>query len=160
MDAFRAYRFRIYPSRELATRFAETFRLCAELYNAALEQRSISYRYGRSITYQLQQDELPELRVGIPEFKRVHSQVMQDVLRRIDRAFKHHFDRIERRKSDKRIKAGYPRFKSISTYSSITYPQLGNGWKILGNGHVWLSKFGEIRTFMHRQMRGPEDIDG
>lgn len=154
MDAFRAYRFRLYPSRELVAKFSETFRLCAELYNTALEQRIISYRYGRSITYRMQQDELPDLRAGLSEFKRIHSQVMQDVLKRLDRAFKNYFDRLDRRKRDKRIRAGYPRFKSASSYSSITYPQSRNGWKVSGNGHVWLSKFGEVRTFMHRPMRG------
>jgi putative transposase len=154
VDAFRAYRFRIYPSKELGARLVETFRLCAELYNAALEQRRFSYGSGRSITYRMQQNELPGLRAAVPEFKRIHSQVMQDVLRRLDRAFANYFVRVERRKTDERIKAGYPRFKSTSSYSSITYPQAGNGWKDLGNGHFWLSKFGEVRTFRHRPMRG------
>ena len=102
----------------------------------------------------MQQDQLPELRAGVPEFKRIHSQVMQDVLRRLDRAFTSYFVRLEQRKTNKRIKPGNPRFKSPSSYSSITYPQAGNGWKDLGNGHFWLSKFGEVRTFRHRPMRG------
>jgi len=102
----------------------------------------------------MQQDELPKLRAEIPEFKRIHSQVMQDVLRRLDRAFANYYARVETRKTGKRIKAGYPRFKSASGYSSITYPQAGNGWKDLVNGHFWLSKLGNVRAFRHRPMKG------
>ena len=153
MDAFRAYRFRLYPNKNQVERLVEAFRLCAELYNAALEQRRLAHQE-RPIAYQMQQNQLPELRAGVPEFKRVHSQVLQDVLRRVDRAFANYFCRVEGRKRDKRIKAGHPRFKSPSSYSSVTYPQAGNGWKILGNGHIWISKLGEVRTFSHRPMRG------
>ncbi len=53
---------------------------------------------------------------------------------------------------EKNIKAGSPRFKSKDRYNSITYPQ--SGFRILDNGHVWLSKIGEIRMFLHRRISG------
>ena len=56
--------------------------------------------------------------------------------------------RVEEKRNGKNIKAGFPRFKSRYRYSSITYTQ--SGFRILDNGHVWLSKIGEIRMFMHR----------
>lgn len=102
----------------------------------------------------MQQNELPELKKQLPEYRQIHSQVLQDVLRRLDRAFANFFDRIERRKKGEKVKAGYPRFKPVWRYNSITYPQAGNGWKVLENGHIWLSKIGELRVFMHRKVEG------
>ena len=40
----------------------------------------------------------------------------------------------------------------MDRYNSITYPQ--SGFRILDNGHVWLSKIGEVRMFMHRPVTG------
>ena len=49
--------------------------------------------------------------------------------------------RIRERNNGSRIKAGFPRFKSGERYNSITYPQ--SGFRILDNGHVWLSRIVE-----------------
>ena len=82
----------------------------------------------------------------------IHSQVLQDVPRRLDRAYGNFFRRTEEKNNGKNIKAGFPRFKSKERYSSITYPQ--SGFRIMDNGHVWLSKLGEVRMFMHRPIIG------
>ena len=55
--------------------------------------------------------------------------MLQDVLRRVDRAFANFFERIRRIK-----KAGYPRFKPEWRYYSIIYPQ-AQKYKII-EGHV------------------------
>ena len=49
---------------------------------------------------------------------RVHSQVLQDVLRRLDRAFAGFFRRVKAGGAP-----GYPRFKDGLRYDSFTYPQ-------------------------------------
>lgn len=59
----------------------------------------------------------------IPELKHVSSQVLQEVLQRLDRAFKHFFDRVKRGE-----KPGFPRFKSKHLYNSFTLKLAGN-WK-------------------------------
>jgi putative transposase len=82
----------------------------------------------------------------------MHSLAIQDVARRLDKAFDNFFMRVEEKRNGKNIKAGFPRFKSRDRYSSITYTQ--SGFRILDNGHVWLSKIGEIRMFMHRSITG------
>ncbi len=107
---------------------------------------------GKRINYNYQQDQIPELKGGIIDYKNVHSQVLQDVARRMDVAYQNFFRRIMEKKSGKQQKAGFPRFKSRNRYNSITYPQ--SGFRILDNGHVWLSKIGEIRMFMHRPITG------
>ena len=72
-----------------------------------------------------------------PEYRNMHSLAIQDVVHRVDKAFDNFFRRISERKNGKNIKAGFPRFKSRDRYSSITYTQ--SGFRILDNGHVWLS---------------------
>jgi putative transposase len=51
-----------------------------------------------------------------PDFKQVHSQVLQDVLKRVDKAFGGFFSRVKRG-----VKAGFPRFKGKFWYDSFTY---------------------------------------
>ena len=117
-----------------------------------LQQRIYAYRSGKKVNYKSQQNELPELKNAFPEYRNIHSQVLQDVARRLDKAYDNFYRRVKEKENGKNIKAGFPRFKSRDRYSSITYTQ--SGFRILDNGHVWLSKIGEIRTFMHRSVTG------
>ncbi len=79
-------------------------------------------------------------------FKGVFSQVLQDVLRRLDKSFKAFFRRVKAGK-----KPGYPRFKGEGWYKSFTYPQVG--FK-LDDSKLTLSKIGAIRIFKHRAVEG------
>ena len=148
----RSYKFRIYPSNRQIRMLETTINLCRELYNAMLQQRIYAFRSGRRVSYNSQQDELPELKNAFPEYRSIHSQVLQDVAHRLDRSYDNFYRRIGKRKRGNNIKAGFPRFKSRDRYSSITYTQ--SGFRIMDNGHVWLSKIGEVRMFMHRPVTG------
>jgi putative transposase len=88
----------------------------------------------------------------MPEYRVVHSQVLQDVLRRVDRAFANFFERVERRKRGDQLKVGYPRFKPAWRYNSITFPQVQRYGIV--DGHVILPKIGMLRVFMHRDPVG------
>jgi putative transposase len=148
----RSYKYRFYPSKNQKLCLEETLLLCRQLYNAAVEQRRYSWKAGYGINYRTQQNQLPELKRSMPEFRTVYSQVLQDALRRVDRTFASFFDRVERRHRGERIKVGYPRFKPASRYNSITYPQ-AQTFKII-RGHVILPKIGKLRVFMHRNPLG------
>ena len=63
----RTYKFRIYPSDAQITILNSTLELCRDLYNAMLQQRIYAYRSGRRVSYNSQQDELPELKNAFPE---------------------------------------------------------------------------------------------
>lgn len=78
--------------------------------------------------------------------QQIHSQVLQDVLRRLDKAFQNFFRRV---KSGE--KPGYPRFKSKNRFKSITYPQSGFEVK---DGKLHLAKIGDVRIFQHREIEG------
>ena len=148
----RAYAFRFYPNSQQRQKLEHTLELCRTLYNTALEQRKYARDVGQRISYHIQQNELPELKEAFKEFKQVYSQVLQNMLRRVDIAFKAFFDRCLRRRRGERIKAGHPRFKPAWRYNSFTYPQ--DGFKILPDGHIPLSQIGELRVFMHRKVPG------
>ncbi|MFZ3169399.1 MAG: transposase [Candidatus Methanoperedens sp.] len=72
--------------------------------------------------------------------KNVFSQVLQNVLKRVDRSFKNFFNGF-----------GYPRFQGRDRYNSFTYPQSGFG---LESGKLNLSKIGNIKIIQHRAIEG------
>ncbi len=148
----KTYKFRIYPSGAQVSILNSTLNSCKNLYNAMLQQRIYACKMKKKITYYSQQNEIPDMKKIFPEFNNAHSQVLQDVARRVDKAYDNFFRRIREKNNGSRIKAGFPRFKSKDRYNSITYTQ--SGFKILDNGHVMLSKIGEVRMFMHRRIIG------
>ena len=61
-------------------------RRCRELYNAALQERRDAWqKCGVSVHVAHQSAELPAIKEARPEYHDVHSQVLQDVLTRLDR---------------------------------------------------------------------------
>src|SRR5882724_11330762 len=115
------YRYRLYPTKDQVGKLEWILRRSKELYNAALEERTAAYKMcGVSITYALQNGQLPEIKEDRPEYQEIYSQVLQDVLQRIDKAMGNFFRRVKNGEVP-----GYPRFKSGSRYHSFTYPQSG-----------------------------------
>src|SRR5699024_12309724 len=125
----------------------QTLYLCRYLYNNALEQRISPYKkHKKSISYNMQQNELPLVKQALPEYKNIHSQVLQDVLRRLDRSFQNFFRRLKTNE-----KPGFPRFQGKNRYNSFTYPQSGFSLK---DNKIKLSKIGNIRMNLHSKLRG------
>ncbi|MBA4496595.1 transposase, partial [Paenactinomyces guangxiensis] len=53
-----------------------------------LEQRKTAYKHhGITLNYNKQATELPSVKKECPEFKEIHSQVLQDVAKRLQKAF-------------------------------------------------------------------------
>ena len=118
--------------------------MCRHLYNWSLAERKATYEAtGQSVSYRQQQNSLPELKVQKPWFKGVHSQVLQDTLRRLDKAYDNFFRRAQKGGEAR----GYPKFKKRGSWNSITYPQY-NGYPI-GNC-IRIPKIGEVRLVLHR----------
>ena len=105
----KAYKFRLYPSVDQEKLLNNQLNLCRELYNAFLQQRIYAYRSGKHVGYNRQAMEMPELKNAFPEYRGIHSQVLQDVARRTDRAYDNFCRRISEKRNGKRIKAGFPR---------------------------------------------------
>ena len=148
----RAYKFRFYPDEKQTVLLVKTLNSCCFLYNSALQERKYAYEAHQRLRCNDQVNELPQMKKIFLEYKVIYSQVLQDVLRRLDKAFDNFFDRVGRIRKGERLKAGYPRFKPAWRYNSFTYPQ--SGFQILPRGHVNLSKIGTLRVFMHRKVSG------
>ena len=78
--------------------------------------------------------------------------MLQDVLRRPDKAFRNSFSRVKEKKNGKRVKVGFPSFKSHRSFRSTTYPQ--SGFEITKDGTVRVSNIGVIRMFRHHGIEG------
>src|ERR1700754_2695237 len=143
----KTYKYRIYPSKAQTTRLNETLALCCELYNAALQERRDAWRIAhKSVRCFDQLKQVPEIKAIRPELGMVHSQVLQDALRRLDKAFEAFFRRIKAGE-----KPGYPRFRARAQYDSITYPQAPpKGGFRFKNGKLNVTKIGDIKIKLHR----------
>ncbi len=148
----KAYSFRIYPNKNQEVKLNKTLDTCRRLYNDSLAERKREAELNRLkrdfqvfpwgklgwIDYYSQKRELTATKTNIQ--KEVHSQVLQDVIKRVDRSFQNFFNGY-----------GYPRFKGRNRYNTFTYPQ--SGFELDGMS-LWLSKIGTMRMFQHREMEG------
>jgi len=71
----------------------------------------------------------------------VHSQVCQDALRRVDKAYQKFFDDVKSKKAGQSIKVGYPRLKRFDQYKSFTFPQV---WMTVRDRKTGIGKRQEI----------------
>ncbi len=144
----KTYKYRLLGNNLTFGKAEEWLLLCQRLYNVALEQRISIYRQNKgSISCYNQINQLPELKVAFPEYGDVGSQVLQDVIERLDRAYKAFFRRVK----NGRGKAGFPRFRSKDRYDSFTLKQAG--WKLDG-------KFLSIRNVGRFKLRLSRPIEG
>jgi putative transposase len=118
------------------------------LYNAALQQRIEAYqRRGISVNYRMQADELKAVRCAAPELARWSYSAEQQVLRRLDKAFKAFFGRFRLGK-----KPGFPRFRASARYHAADF-RAGDGLSIRKAGRVtFVGVPGEIKVRWHRQL--------
>jgi putative transposase len=145
----KTFKYKLKPSPEQERALAFVVRRCRELYNAALQERSEAWRKCRvSVTVAQQSAQLPAVKEVRPEYRDIHSQVLQDVLTRLDRAFQRFFARVMSGE-----KPGYPRFRGANRYNSFTHKQFGNG-AMLDNGFLVLSKIGRIAVRWSRPLEG------
>lgn len=150
----KAFKYRLYPTQPQLRDLDRTLMLCRHLYNAALQERRDAYKKaGRTVGFYEQKRYLPEIRAELPEYKGVHSQVLQNVIERVDLAFKGFFRRV---KAGAGQKAGYPRFKGQGRYDSFTFPQAGTtGVKLQEGGkRVLLHGIGSVKVKLHRPLEG------
>jgi putative transposase len=145
----KTYKYRLKTAPEQERQLDHTVMLCRHVYNAAVgERREAWQKCGIAVTYYQQKAELPGIKAEMPEYSDVHSQVLQDVVLRVDRAFQAFF-----RRSASGETPGYPRFHGRDRYTSFTYPQYDNGAR-LDNGDLVLSKIGRLAIRWSRPLEG------
>ncbi len=141
------FKFRIYANKTVSQKLEQTLFLCRDLYNCALRERIDAYTINKiSLNYYDQANQLSEIKSTNPEYKDVHSQVCQDVLKRLEKSFQGFFRLIKQG-----VKAGFPRFKSANRFDSFCFPQ--SGFSLIGN-RLTLSKIGKVKIKFSREMNG------
>lgn len=145
----KTFKYRLYPTKEQISKLNETLWLCSVLYNQCLAERRDCWEFGgHSVTKYDQMSRLPELRKLDERFAKVYAQVLQDVVKRLDRTYGDFFRRVKNGE-----KAGYPRFKSARRYDSFTYPQMTKNLRFEGNKYNF-PKIGEVKIKLHRPIEG------
>jgi putative transposase len=148
----KTFQFRIYPNKNQEVTLNRTLSTCRHLYNDSLADRKKQAELNRLkqqfdvfpwgkpewINYYDQANNISGSKTDFQ--KEVFSQVLQNTLKRLDRSFKNFFNGF-----------GYPRFQGRDRYNSFTYPQSGFG---LEDGKLNLSKIGNIRIILHREIEG------
>lgn len=144
----KAFRYRLKPTKAQIAKLNEQLELCRWVYNETLAIRKNAFEQeGKSMSYFESKRMLPIWKESKPELKSVHSQVLQDVVLRVNLAFRAFFRRVQSGEDE----VGYPRFKGKNRYDSISYPQ--SGFSIDGD-MLWLSKIGDIKFKLHRPIEG------
>ena len=152
------FRYKIKPNKQQLKQFEEYLSICRSLYNFAhaerkewLESRkskidrcSIVSEYIISAdlpfpNYNNQAKALTEAKKKFPHLKLVNAQVLQQVLKRLDKAWVDFFKIPERK---------FPRFRSKNRFRSFVFPQLGKN--CLDEGKVKLPSIGWIKIRQSR----------
>lgn len=143
----KSFQFRLHPTKAQAKLLQTQLDECRWLYNELLSQRKLSHEeLNISLSKYQQLMFLPLLKEERPSLKIVHSQVLQNIVDRLDKGFQSFFRRCKTGE-----KPGLPRFRGIHRYDSFCYPQ--SGFTLLGK-EISLSKIGRIRIKMHRPIEG------
>jgi putative transposase len=140
----KAYKYRLYPSKDQQQLIDKTIGCCRSVYNLALEVKMTAYKNAGiklsafGLCYQL-----IELKQAYPYFKEVDSQALQAAVKKVDIAFKNFYNG-----------AGYPKFKSKK--KGIQSFQIPNNtrkvdWK---NKTISLPKLPNISAVLSRQFTG------
>ncbi|WP_167500962.1 RNA-guided endonuclease InsQ/TnpB family protein [Streptomyces malaysiensis] len=153
----RAYKFLLRPTVRQTVALGEMLRDHCSLYNGALQERRDAYRHvsRTSIKYVDQSAQLKEIRAFDPARQgRWSFSSQQATLRRLDKAFQAFFRRVKAGQ-----KPGYPRFKGVGHFDTVTFPKDGDGCRWDSTPHdpqtrLRLQGIGHVRVHQHRPIRG------
>ena len=147
----KTYEYRAYPTFKQVQTLTVWLEVLRNLYNQALAWRKAAYQEtGESISWVTQANALPELKQESAQFASLHSDVLQDTLRRLDKAYQSFFRRVKAGDEP-----GFPRFKGEGRYRSMTFSHLSK--KLIRNirkrmARIVVPKIGHIAIRYHRPL--------
>lgn len=138
----KAFKFRIYPNSTQQNALTQQFGAARFVYNHYRAAREGYYLdTGTGLTYVDCANDLADiLKFDYPWLKEADSQVLQQTLKDLDRAYVNFFEGW----------ANYPNFKSKHNSQSIRYPQR---FKLNGK-RIYLPKVGWVKGVFHRKVEG------
>lgn len=161
MKIKKASKYRVYPTEEQKAALEIQFGHSRFVYNAALSARKTAFfENGKGLTYADTAQMLYHWKRFLPLvwLKRADSQVLQQSLKDLDRAYKNYFEAVKNGTLPKGngkprkdgMPKGYPTYHSKFDVQSIRYPQR---FKVEGS-RVYLPKVGWVRAIFHRPLEG------
>lgn len=148
----RNFTYRIYPTRHQTHELLHQLEVCRLTWNILLEDLRAACGEGlKSPSTYEQMKFITELKALWPELglQDVNAQVLQNVAARVGLAMKAYFRRMKTGKGP-----GYPRFKSIGRYDSMTFPQVPSCCESDSQGRLKVSKVGCVKMKQHRVLQG------
>jgi putative transposase len=157
-----AYQYRLRPTPNQASQMSEWLDLLRRQYNYRLGERFNWYEQNRSPVnacpllchlpvlkdkpdFYSQKRDLVNSKVLFPEYKKIHSQVLQDCVERVKKTFERWM------KGDcNGKKSGKPRFKGVGRYRSFTFPQIKQD--CIDGKFIKLPSFGNVKLILHRPL--------
>jgi putative transposase len=133
MNFVRTYKFKLYQSKK-NRHLHQQIDIAGLIYNHCI---ALHRRYYRLTGKSLSQYDLMRHLTKLKKLSRyahwnlVGSQAIQDIVQRIDRAYKLFFGNLKRK-----IKTAPPGFRKVKKYSSFTLKQAG--WKLLDGNRVYI----------------------
>lgn len=143
-----SFKYRVYPNRAQAAELDRMLGAFCNLYNAALQQRIEAYRrQGRTLRYVDQAGELRTVREAEPALAAYSYSAEQQVLRRLDKAFRAFFRRLRAGQ-----KPGFPRFRPANRFHAAEL-RVGDGLTLRKSGRLGVVGIpGEIEVKWHRPL--------
>src|SRR3954466_8879137 len=146
---FKAFAFRLNPSKSQAARLDAVRETCRHFYNACLRERKDAYELrGETITRTAQLRKVKVEKDTSPYAADIHSHILQVVVADLDKAFRAFFRRAKAGEDP-----GYPRFKGRNRFAGFGFKEYGNGFKVDGR-RLKLSGIGRIAVRWHRAIEG------
>lgn len=143
----KAFKFRLYPNSEQQAKLAMQFGCSRFVYNHYRAVREEYYHETKTgLTYRDCAVDLAErLKEERPWLKDADSQVIQQALMDLDKAYKNFFEG----------RAAYPKFKRKHDKQSIRYPQRFK----FEDDTIYLPKVGWVKAVFHRKIEGqPKNV--
>jgi putative transposase len=141
------YKYRLFPNPAQTAGLTDMLGSFCDLYNACLEQRIEAYRrQGRTLGYLDQANELKAVRLIDERLASYGYSAEQQVIRRLDKAFRAFFSRV------RKGKGGFPRFRARSMFDSADF-RVGDGLTIRRSRKLGIIGIpGEIKVRWHREL--------
>jgi putative transposase len=157
-----AYQYRLRPTASQITLMNEWLELLRKQYNYRLAERIDWWKRNRCPinacplichlpelkerpSFYSQKRDLVNTKALFPVYKAIHSQVLQNCVERVQKAFNRWLDGDCNGK-----RAGRPRFKGVGRYRSFTFPQMTQD--CLQGMFIHLPKIGMVKLILHRPL--------
>lgn len=141
----RAFKYRLKPTKNQREKFQQFAGVRRWIFNQGLQQRQKAHQEGKKLTYYEQNNELIALKEQFSWLKEVHSQIPQQALKDLDRAYQHFFRRVKLG-----TKPGFPKFKKKGVKDTFRFPQ---GVRVKGS-QAYLPKIGKVKFRKSRELEG------